>query len=55
MAENMVSGLDDLQNWMKNLPIQLRETPIIYLAIPGKCFKYFVCLRLSVKIDREDR
>lgn len=27
----------DLENWMSNLPLQLRSLPIIYLAIPGKC------------------
>lgn len=26
----------DLENWMSNLPLQLRSVPIIHLAIPGK-------------------
>jgi hypothetical protein len=28
---------DDLENWMSLLPVTLRNIPIIYLAIPGKC------------------
>lgn len=29
----------DLENWMGKLPDQLKNVPIIYLAIPGKFYK----------------
>lgn len=35
MSENGSAQNIDLQNWMRNLPEQLRNIPLIYLAIPG--------------------
>lgn len=30
---------EDLENWMKLLPYEIRTIPIINLAVPGKYFK----------------
>lgn len=35
MSETSKSDNIDLENWMRDLPEQLRNVPIIYLAIPG--------------------
>ncbi|CAH0720406.1 unnamed protein product, partial [Brenthis ino] len=35
MSDNGSAQNIDLQNWMKDLPEQLRNIPLIYLAIPG--------------------
>lgn len=36
---------EDLEDWMTNLPDQIKRLPIIYLSIPGKLM--FIYIRIS--------
>lgn len=42
----MTSFASDLENWMRNLPDEIRAMPIINLAIPGILVVIFI---LTVK------
>lgn len=45
MAENSkANGNIDLENWMGELPGNLRDVPVIYLAIPGELLFLFMHL-----------
>lgn len=38
MSEDGAAHNFRLESWMSDLPIQLKDIPIIYLAIPGEFF-----------------
>lgn len=47
MSDNGSAQSVDLENWMRDLPEQLRNIPLIYLAIPGNLVNPFlICLLL---------
>lgn len=44
MGEDSAAQRINLEHWMRELPAQLKDVPLIYLAIPGKITCYPPCL-----------
>lgn len=42
MSNDTIAQQMNLEHWMRDLPVQLKDVPLIYLAIPGISFCFFI-------------
>lgn len=54
MCEDGSAQNVNLENWMRDLPEQLKNVPFIYLAIPGNvtiCLMLYICSLLKLCVN----